>query len=87
VLFCSPSKTRLTFRQPRNSDYLGSYLRRHVLSSLDSREIDLNVIRSDSPDQILNDGDNKLGPLQAQQGGHHWEVMRGVLPDFHWETY
>ncbi|KAF5333504.1 hypothetical protein D9611_002580 [Ephemerocybe angulata] len=87
VLICTPSSAPLTFRKGRASDYLGSYLRQHVLSSLESREIDLNIIRDDTGAHVLTDTNNPLGPLQDKQGGHHWEVMREVLPDFHWETY
>ncbi|RXW21959.1 hypothetical protein EST38_g3914 [Candolleomyces aberdarensis] len=87
IFFCTPSSTPLTFRKSRTSDYLGSYLRRHVLSSLDTREVDLSIVRDHAGGHILTDTNNPLGPLQEKQGGHHWEVMREVLPDYHWETY
>ncbi|EAU86927.2 spermine/spermidine synthase [Coprinopsis cinerea okayama7 len=87
VLFCTSSKKPLTFRKGRTSDYLGSPLRRHVLSSLDTREVDLAPLTDTSGKYLVTDDNNPLGKLQDAQGAHHWEVMRTVLPNSHWETY
>jgi len=89
VLFCTASPSPLTFRMARRSDWLGSPLRRHILQSMEAREIDLGTIRDTRGDSryILTDKHNPLGALQEKQGNHHWLVMRGVLPDIHWETY
>ncbi|RDB19898.1 hypothetical protein Hypma_012759 [Hypsizygus marmoreus] len=92
VLFCTSSKVPLTFRRPRRSDYLGSPLRRHVLDSFLSREINLDLIRNPANEEenskyILTDAHNPLGKFQEEQGAHHWKLMRHVLPDVHWETY
>ncbi|KAF8969500.1 spermidine synthase [Flammula alnicola] len=89
VLFCTQSSSPLTFRKTLRSDWLGSPLRRHVLKTLDSREVNLDLIRDASGDDrhILTDQNNPLGALQERQGAHHWLVMREVLPDTHWETY
>ncbi|KDR83895.1 hypothetical protein GALMADRAFT_236367 [Galerina marginata CBS 339.88] len=90
VLFCTKSSSPLTFRKPRRSDWLGSPLRRHVLQSLESREVNLSAIRVTSEDAaryILTDQHNPLGALQEKQRNHHWQVMRDVLPNIHWETY
>jgi len=89
VIFCTRSSATLTFRQTRRTDWLGSPLRRHVLKNLATREINLSSIR-DAPGSnryILTDKNNPLGILQDKQGSHHWQVMREVLPDIHWETY
>jgi len=89
VLFCTQSPAPLSFRETRKSDWLGSPLRRHVLQSLDIREINLDTVRSTPGDDryILTDHHNPLGALQEKQGDHHWLVMRQVFPDIHWETY
>ncbi|KAF9534772.1 hypothetical protein CPB83DRAFT_842919 [Crepidotus variabilis] len=90
VFFCTQSQKPLTFRNSKRSDWLGSPLRRHILQSMDSREVNLDLIRT-SPEErdkhILTDQHNPLGELQRKQGGHHWQVMREVLSDTHWETY
>ncbi|KAF8913768.1 spermine/spermidine synthase [Gymnopilus junonius] len=89
VIFCTKSHSSLTFRKTRKSDWLGSPLRRHVLQSMEAREVDLKTIRDTRGDDryILTDSHNPLGALQKKQGNHHWLVMRDVLPDIHWETY
>ncbi|KIM46329.1 hypothetical protein M413DRAFT_441412 [Hebeloma cylindrosporum] len=89
VVFCTQSSAPLTFRQTRRTDWLGSPLRRHVLKTLEAREVDLRSIRDPSEGNryILTDKNNPLGILQGEQGSHHWQVMREVLPDIHWETY
>lgn len=63
------------FRKGRTSDYLGSYLRQHVLASVEDREIDLKAIKDDTGSKVLTDSNNPLGPLQDAQGGHHWEGL------------
>ncbi|TFK43670.1 spermidine synthase [Crucibulum laeve] len=88
VLFCTRSPEPIAFRNARYSDYLGSPLRRHVLTTLPKREVNLDAIRtSDESKYVLTDAHNPLGKLQEEQGNHHWSVMREVLPDVHWETY
>lgn len=76
MLFCTPSTTPLTFRKARFSDYLGSPLRRHVLSDLTKREVNLDLLRATKPEDkdafILTDAHNPLGKLQELQGPHHW---------------
>lgn len=80
VLFCTQSSAPLSFREARKSDWLGSPLRQHVLQSLDTREINLDSIRSAPGDDqyILMDHNNPLGGLQEKQSNHHW--FRMFLP-------
>ncbi|KAF8076632.1 spermidine synthase [Lyophyllum atratum] len=92
VFFCTSSKAPLTFRQSYKSDWLGSPLRRHVLTSLPTREVNLGLIRDPSNEEenskhLLRDNHNPLGKFQDEQSLHHWKLMRQVLPDIHWETY
>ncbi|KAF9450143.1 spermidine synthase [Macrolepiota fuliginosa MF-IS2] len=91
VLFCTNSKAPLTFRKPKRSDYLGSHLRKHMFQGLAMREVNLDAVRVQDPEEvkryILTDDVNPLGKLQKSQGLHHWAVMREVLRDEHWETY
>ncbi|KAJ7094525.1 spermidine synthase [Mycena belliarum] len=88
VFFCSPDTNPLTFRKARRSDYLDSYLREHVLSTLPHREVSFELLTGQLDDTfILTDTRNPLGKLQNAQGHHHWSLMREVLPDIFWETY
>jgi hypothetical protein len=67
----------MTFRKPKRTDYLGSHLRKFIFQSLDTREVNLNIIREKDADEaqeyILTDKQNPLGELQRKQGFHHWE--------------
>ncbi|KAJ7167466.1 spermidine synthase [Mycena filopes] len=86
VFFCSSRE--LTFREAGRPDYLDSYLREHVLSTLPSREVPLGLLTGQLEDKfILTDAHNPLGKLQDALGHHHWTLMRQVLPDIFWETY
>ncbi|KAF7352559.1 Spermidine synthase [Mycena venus] len=88
VFFCSPNQNPLTFRKALRSDYLDSYLREHVLSTLPKREVALELLTGQPEDRfILTDTHNPLGKLQDAQGHHHWSLMRQVLPDIFWETH
>ncbi|PBL02705.1 spermidine synthase [Armillaria gallica] len=92
VFFCTMTTSPLTFRSATSEDFLGSPLRRYILSTLNAREINLNVIKEgitaeEEEKYILIDENNSLGRLQEAQGQHHWTLMRDVLPDIFWETY
>ena len=79
VIFCSQSSGPLTLRSTRPSDWLGSPLRRHILQTLESREVNLDMIRSNTADNekyVLTDVNNVLGSLQNKQGAHHWKRER-----------
>ncbi|KAJ3568828.1 hypothetical protein NP233_g5455 [Leucocoprinus birnbaumii] len=95
VFFCTNADAPLTFRKSKRSDYLGSHLRRYIFQSLDTREINLAVIREKDPEMIekyiLTDKHNPLGDLQRKQGFHHWEASPARLPsiarpDWPWST-
>lgn len=63
----------MTFRKARRSDYLDSYLREHVLSTLPDREVAFELLTGQFEDRfILTDAHNPLGKLQDAQGHHHW---------------
>ena len=78
-MFCTQSSEPLTFRHTTQSDWLGSPLRRFILNSLESREINVESLRAAPEDQryILTDENNRLGALQHKQGTHHW---KGTCP-------
>jgi hypothetical protein len=83
VFFCSDSSLPLEFREPVESDYLNSYLRRYVFTGLVDREIDTNVLHQGnvtSPAEerakwILTDKHSPLGKWQDQVAVEHWKCM------------
>ncbi|KAG2369666.1 hypothetical protein BDR07DRAFT_1447516 [Suillus spraguei] len=94
VFFCSPSPAPLIFRPAVEEDYLHSYLRRHILSSLDEREINHAQIRDNSiwsaateEKFVLTDAHNALNTWQEEEALEHWKLMREIIPDVVWETY
>ncbi|KDQ20086.1 hypothetical protein BOTBODRAFT_27508 [Botryobasidium botryosum FD-172 SS1] len=91
IIFCTPSADSFEFRASDESDYLGSYMRQILLSSLPRREIDIKMIRGDeSPADekwILSDTHNPLEEWQRASAMEHWKIMRTVLPAHAWEAY
>lgn len=74
------------------ADFLQSFLREKVLSTISEREVDLDAITKDLDETatkryILTDEKNPLVEWQDLEALHHWKVMRDVLPDIYWETY
>jgi len=100
VYFCN-SAPALAFRAPNESDFLGSPLREHILSTIDKREVPHADIRGNASAPagkplpgiegeqrwVLNDGDERLGEWQQGSGLEHWSVMRHVMSDETWESY
>ncbi|KAF8551473.1 S-adenosyl-L-methionine-dependent methyltransferase [Imleria badia] len=94
VFFCSPSSYPLTFRPAVDADYLHSYLRRDILSSLDKRELSVSQLKGtdvwsrDTEERfVLTDINNTLNAWQREEALEHWKLMRKILPDIVWETY
>ena len=82
----------INFRTATKADYLGSYLREEVLSSLPAHEINLEIVtRGFAEDSYrkytLTDDRNPLDDWQDSEALDHWKLMRKVLPAVHWETY
>jgi len=94
VFFCTRSSYPLTFRPARDKDYLNSYLRRHMLSSLSKREVNFARIwaqkmldEKDRDNFILTDSHNPLDEWQKSEALHHWKLMREHFSDVFWEIY
>lgn len=74
------------------NDFLQSYLREKVLSTISTREADLDNIIKDMEEKdirryTLTDDKNPLEEWQDLEALGHWKLMRDVLPDVYWETY
>ncbi|KAF8608299.1 S-adenosyl-L-methionine-dependent methyltransferase, partial [Ceratobasidium sp. AG-I] len=100
VYFCNNAPA-LAFRAPKESDFLGSPLREHILSTIDKREVLHADIRGNASapagkpvpglegekQWVLTDGDERLGEWQQGSGLEHWTVMRHVMSDETWRSY
>ena len=83
VLFCTsvPATTkRMTFRQPREEDYLGSHLRRHIFQNLPRQELTLDTIFGRANEDydpeaqlLLTDDSNPLSGWQDEDALPHWQ--------------
>jgi hypothetical protein len=83
VLFCTsvPATTKqMTFRQPREEDYLGSHLRRHIFQNLPRHELTLDTIfgranEDHDPETqlLLTDDSNPLSGWQDEDALPHWQ--------------
>jgi hypothetical protein len=79
----------LKFRDPVEKDFLGSFLRQHILTTMDRREVAFAQIRGNSTapagkplpgiegeeQWVLKDGDERLGEWQKATGLEHWTGM------------
>lgn len=69
-----------------DADYLHSYLRRYVLSSLDKNEISISQLRGgnvwskDTEENfVLTDVNNTLNAWQSEEALEHWK-RKSTLP-------
>ena len=82
----------MSFRPAVTEDYLQSYLRENVLSTIAAREVDLAALTKDMEAKdmrkyTLTDNNNPLVDWQDLEALDHWKLMREILPDVYWETY
>lgn len=85
VFFCQKNdgthglESKVTFRQPVEADFLRSWLRKMVLSTMEQREVTREEITGVSSDAGLNkeewlltDKNNRLGEWQHSAAVEHW---------------
>lgn len=72
----------MTFRPSHEDDYLGSYLRRHVLYHLLRQELKFDTILGQDydtkPKVLLTDDDNPLYDWQDDDASHHWQCKFNI---------
>ncbi|RMZ83547.1 hypothetical protein DV738_g1145, partial [Chaetothyriales sp. CBS 135597] len=85
VFFCiKPSTVPITFRQPIESDFLGSGARLEFLVP----KFEVMHDEFESEGDLLTEKNVKVvEKWQAQSAVGHWRVMRTVLPDIVWENW
>lgn len=109
VYFCQKDEGALTdvdskddkkveFRRATEADYLRSWLRHMILSTMLDREVTKEQITGAKAAQekgteikadewILTDANNRLGEWQHHSAVEHWGLMRTVMPYNVWEIY
>ncbi|KAK4502894.1 hypothetical protein PRZ48_006320 [Zasmidium cellare] len=84
VLFCRNAPGPITFRKPREADYLGSKSRRYYMLPKPEHEIPF----PESDAGILNLGDEgKFAKEQGKSAVRHWRIMRKVVPAAVWDSW
>ncbi|RMZ91440.1 hypothetical protein DV736_g1344, partial [Chaetothyriales sp. CBS 134916] len=85
VFFCiKPSAVPITFRQPIESDFLGSGARLEFL--VPKFEVMHDEFEREG-DLLTEKNVQAVEKWQAQSAVGHWRVMRNVLPDVVWEYW
>ncbi|KAI9696378.1 MAG: hypothetical protein M1836_005656 [Candelina mexicana] len=97
VIFClkTPSQT-LTFRQPIEADYLGSYVRRESLMPRYEVDVESGVLEGGGKggfrggaevNALWKNRTAELAKWQKKSAVAHWGIMRRVITDFVWENW
>ena len=91
VIFCTNSKTPLTFRTPNEKDMLGSGARKMYL--LPKHEVEADTFAEmdgeggEDVGLLYANGTEKFRKWQQSSALGHWGVMRTVLPRDIWEDW
>lgn len=94
IFICSPSSDPIVMRPAVEDDFLQSFLRSKLLTTLTEREVSgqfitqgMDLGEDAKKKYILIDEKNPLGDWQNKEALNHWKVIRHVIPDVVWETY
>ena len=88
VIFCRKSPGPFTFREPVESDFLGSPARRqHLVPQHEVDETFYDEIPRGKGNVIRRGQTGGLEASQMRSAVGHWHVMRSVLPDVVWENW
>jgi hypothetical protein len=85
VVFCKKTSGPLTFRRPKEADFLGSGARKEFL--LPKFEVSAESLTQGSREIMKRGEQGKLIKWQAQNAVGHWSVMRKVMPHTVWENW
>ncbi|KAL5501202.1 hypothetical protein ACEPAH_9589 [Sanghuangporus vaninii] len=89
VIYCTPSDT-LFFTSPSSQSSKLSVSASTILSSLDTREVDINAVLGDiSPDKyLLKEEDPAVVRMWGKDGiVDYWKLMREKYPESVWYSY
>jgi hypothetical protein len=86
IVFCTKANKQVTFKKPKEADYLQSLARKAYL--MPKHEVAESAFLTGDDIGILRDnGTELLAKWHGQGALGHWAVMREVLPDFIWESW
>ena len=86
VMFCRKKPGQFSFRDPIESDFLGSQTRRMVLKP--RYEVDIGPYEQIPSSDVLRRGKTSaLAKWHSSSAIGHWNVMRTVLPASVWENW
>jgi hypothetical protein len=78
------------FRKAEETDFLGSPMRKAVLSGFEANEISLTtLVEMGNEHLVIRDGagERRLQKWQTDSAIEHWHIMRRTLPQEAWLTY
>lgn len=84
IVFCTKTDEKVTFREPKEADYLQSLARRAFL--LPKHEVDESAFSADVGILRVNETE-KLAEWHDQSALGHWAVMRTVVPNYIWQNW
>ncbi|KAF4945469.1 hypothetical protein FGADI_11971 [Fusarium gaditjirri] len=86
VIFCRKTPGEVTFRNPKQKDFLRSQVRQALL--LPKYEIKEQVFLEDEATDVLNKNETgKVTKWHQDSAAGHWKIMRSVLPGTIWEQW
>ncbi|KAF2821797.1 hypothetical protein CC86DRAFT_373574 [Ophiobolus disseminans] len=85
VVFCVKQKRKITFRQPAESEYLGSIARQNFLWPKDKMEVKYKYTKGAKTMARKDVGE--LERFHKEGAVSHWRIMRTVLPAGVWEMW
>jgi hypothetical protein len=88
IVFCRNGPGGVTFRQPRERDFLGSISRRQHLIPREEFRVEFPLRGTEREGEVLVD--EAVGNWKREQeesAGRHWGIMRTVLPGRIWGLY
>ncbi|KAI1777427.1 S-adenosyl-L-methionine-dependent methyltransferase [Hypoxylon cercidicola] len=84
IVFCTKTGEKVSFREPKEADYLQSLARRAFL--LPKHEVDVSIFSPDAGILRVNETE-KLAEWHDKSALGHWAVMRTVVPSHIWQNW
>jgi hypothetical protein len=81
-------KKGITFREPRQEDFLGSIARQNYLMPREELEVKYEFVKPEDGGRMMGQKDvGELEKYHKEGAVSHWKIMRTVLPEAVWEMW
>jgi hypothetical protein len=81
-------KDAITFREPKQADYLGSIARQNFLMPKEELEVMYKYVKPEDGGRTMGKSDvGELERYHKEGAVSHWRIMRQVLPEGVWEMW